>query len=221
MTFEPRTWSIQPKNASAEGIHDDTTAQRLGFRSAFVPGVTLYENLVVGLLEQDPQWLHHGRVEMNFRGPVYDGEVVRCSIIEGGDAWEVRGPEDARARGYGLLHFDGDPPEIPAGAPSPKTGKPLGDAVQVGTLMECEVEFSPERIRAAAEASGFYRMAPPEVVPVGLWTNPVDLLHGWFDSPTTIHYTSRIWHYSPLLVGEVRRSARESDRFFLCRSHGR
>ena len=69
--------------------------------------------------------------------------------------------------------------------------------------METTVEFAPERIELAAEASGFPRTGSPRTVPVGLWTNPVDLLHDYFDCAMTIHFTSRIWHYSPLRQGEI------------------
>lgn len=194
--FKSVEWSIRPMNASKEGIHDDETAQKLGFESAFVPGVTLYENLVIQLLDQDPGWLEDGRVEMNFRRPVYDGEKVLVRVDGSDQSWQIKSESDERARAYGLLRFDELPPVIQDGTPWEKTGRPLGDPSQIGTLMESTVEYSVERIEMAADASGFPRTGSPSIVPVGLWTNPVDLLHQWFDWPTTIHFTSRIWHYS-------------------------
>lgn len=201
--FESQVWTAHPKNASQEGIHNDETAQRMGFESAFVPGVTLYESLVVGLLKQDPDWLSHGRVEMNFRRPVYNGEEVALTVDGPTQEWELKREGDERARAYGLLAFSEEPPTIPTGADGAKTNKPLGDPSQIGTLMETSVEFAPERIELAAEASGFPRTGSPRTVPVGLWTNPVDLLHAYFDCTTTIHFTSRVWHYSPLRQGEI------------------
>lgn len=201
--IQSRTWDVRPKNASNQGIHSDETAQALGFAGAFVPGVTLYENLVVGLLEQDPEWLSHGRAEMNFRRPVYDNELVSVTVNGETGEWSLKGDADERARAYGVLHFDEEPPTVPAGELAEKTGKPLGDPAQIGALMECSVEYTNERIEGAASASGFPKMGSPRVVPVGLWTNPVDLLHGYFDCPTTMHYTSRVWHYSPLRQGEI------------------
>ncbi len=201
--FTSRTWTVRPRNASNEGIHNDAAAQRLGFRGAFVPGVTLYENLVVGLLTQDAAWLSHGRTEMNFRRPVYDVDEMTFTINSETQGWQLASEGEPRPRAYGVLQFDSEPPLIPTGQLVPKDGKPLGDPAQVGALMESAVEFPAERMEAAAKASGFPLSGSPRVVPAGLWTNPVDMLHAYFDCPVTIHLTSRIWHQSPLLEHEI------------------
>ena len=196
-------WTVRPRNTSDVGIHGDETAQRLGFEGAFVPGVTVYEHLVVGLLQHDPAWLSHGRVEMHFRRPVYDNEAVELAIDGEAGAWSLWGAADERPRAYGLLHVDDDPPVVPSGEAFGERGQPLGDPAQIGALMELSAQYGAERIQGAALASGFPMAGPHGVVPVGLWTNPVDLVRAYFDQPTTIHLDSRIWHYSPLQVGEV------------------
>lgn len=201
--FTSRTWKARPKNASSEGIHSDESAQALGFRGGFVPGVTLYENLVVKLLEQDPGWLSHGRAELHFGRPVYDAEEVSFAINGETQEWHIAGEGSTRPRAYGVLGFDDDPPSIPAGQLTPKSGKPLGDDAQIGALMELVVDFPPDRVEAAARASGFPIAGFPRLVPPGLWTNPVDLLHSYFECPITIHLSSRIWHLSALQEGEI------------------
>lgn len=201
--FTSRTWKVRPKNASSEGIHSDESAQALGFRGGFVPGVTLYENLVVKLLEQDSGWLSHGRAELHFGRPVYDGEEVTFTINGETQEWQITGEGATRSRAYGVLRLDDEPPSIPAGQLTPKSGKPLGDTAQIGALMESVVEFPPDRVEAAARASGFPIAGSPRLVPSGLWMNPVDLLHAYFECPMTIHLSSRIWHRSPLREGEI------------------
>lgn len=201
--FTSRVWKVCPKNASSEGIHSDESAQALGFRGGFVPGVTLYENLVVKLIEQDPDWLSHGRAELHFGRPVYDAEEVTFTINGETQEWHITGEEATRSRAYGALRFDDGPPSIPAGQPTSKSGKPLGDIAQIGALMESEVEFPPDRVEAAARASGFPTAGFPRLVPPGLWMNPVDLLHSYFECPMTIHRSSRVWHLSPLREGEI------------------
>ena len=62
--LESRRWRAVPRNVSPNGIHDDDRARELGFEGGFVTGVTLYEHVAAKLLDQDPEWLSHGRVEM-------------------------------------------------------------------------------------------------------------------------------------------------------------
>ncbi|TAJ18954.1 MAG: hypothetical protein EPO65_07865 [Dehalococcoidia bacterium] len=144
--FTSRAWKVRPKNASSEGIHGDESAQALGFRGGFVPGVTLYENLVVKLLEQDSRWLSHGRAELHFGRPVYDGEEVTFTINGKTHDWQIAGEGEVRSRAHGALRLNDEPPSIPAGQLTPRSGKPLGDPAQIGALMESVVEFPPDRV---------------------------------------------------------------------------
>lgn len=63
--------------ASANKIHDDAVASRLGFRGGLVPGVDVYAYLchppaaAWGL-----DWLRHGTMAARFHQPVYDGMPV-------------------------------------------------------------------------------------------------------------------------------------------------
>ncbi len=201
--FTSHAWNVRPKNASSEGIHSDESAQALGFRGGFVPGVTLYENLVVKLLEQDPGWLSQGRAELHFRRPVYDAEEVTFTIDAKTQEWRITAEGSTRPRAYGALRLHDEPPSVPAGQLTPQSGKRLGDPAQIGALMESVVEFPPDRVEAAARASGFPLADISRLVPPGLWTNPVDLLHSYFECPMTIHLSSKIWHRSPLREGEI------------------
>ena len=82
---ELRPYSVVAFNtatASANKIHDDAVAQRLGFRGGLVPGVDVY-----AYLTQPPvaawgtDWLQRGTMRARFLQPVYDGDAVEVAIV--------------------------------------------------------------------------------------------------------------------------------------------
>ena len=68
---------------SANKIHDDTVARRLGFRGGLVPGATVYAYMTRPILAAfGREWLERGRAAVRFTKPIYEGEEVtlRASV---------------------------------------------------------------------------------------------------------------------------------------------
>ncbi|HYG26500.1 MAG TPA: hypothetical protein VD906_06310 [Caulobacteraceae bacterium] len=60
-------------------IHDDLTAQKLGFRGGTVEGPTHFSQFApLGALLWGEDWVRHGCVSAHFRNPAYDGDEVRA-----------------------------------------------------------------------------------------------------------------------------------------------
>lgn len=72
----------QPRNTSAHekgGIHDDETAQKLGFSGGTVAGSIHMEQFPPFLIEHlGDAWLDTGTISLYFRSATTDGEPVRC-----------------------------------------------------------------------------------------------------------------------------------------------
>ena len=115
-------YRVEARNTSATSenkIHDDATAQRLGFRGGLVPGVTVYayltEPLVAGL---GSAWLERGTATVRFAKPVFEGEEVAVT-----GAVTARDP---RGLSLALTGATAAAPEaatlaatLPAGSPTP------------------------------------------------------------------------------------------------------
>src|SRR4030042_4839239 len=71
----------QPRNLYNEikgSIHDDATAQKLGFRGGTVAGNVHFEMLVPLLLKAlGPRWLERGTLSIDFKYATLDYEEVR------------------------------------------------------------------------------------------------------------------------------------------------
>lgn len=72
----------RPRNTSANekgGIHDDETAQALGFDGGTVAGSIHMEQFPTFLIEHlGDQWLTDGTISLYFRAATTDGDPVRC-----------------------------------------------------------------------------------------------------------------------------------------------
>lgn len=74
----------RPTNASADeagGIHDDKTAQKLGFDRGTVAGslhMEQYPPLLVQHFGED--WWRHGGLSLYFKQATFDGDAVRCFL---------------------------------------------------------------------------------------------------------------------------------------------
>jgi hypothetical protein len=198
-------WRARPRNLSQEGIHDDDTARRLGFAGGFVPGVALYSHVVAALLSQGADWLREGSVEYRFRRPVYDAEEVRFTIEAGGPAFTIASPDGSDVRASGPLSIPTPPPAVPPVPPATPRRAPLGSPDQIGVPLQVESFADPERAAAAVGLCGEYAWQEDgrALYPVSLWLNPIALIREHFDSPVPIHYGGRVWHHSPVYVGET------------------
>lgn len=73
--WEGRNWAI---NAGAGSIHDDETAENLGFRGGTVPGDVHMNQFVPVLLQVfGTRWFETGNLSLNFKNATVDGEVVQ------------------------------------------------------------------------------------------------------------------------------------------------
>ena len=99
--------------ASANKIHDDEVATRLGFRGGLVPGVDVYAYLChPPAARWGLDWLRHGTMRARFHSPVYDGHEVEVTSPDG-SALQLRDGDELCAEGAAGL---GDP--VPAPDPA-------------------------------------------------------------------------------------------------------
>lgn len=151
-------WHVVARNDAIDSgnpMHDDETARRLGFAGGLVPGVTLYGYLTHPLMAQlGEAFLAHGRFEVRFRRPVYEGEAVTARVGVG------RNDAGEQAFELELCNPSGEAcvlgrAWIPATAPLalavpapktmpnpriPATPEALGTNPELGTLHECLAE---------------------------------------------------------------------------------
>lgn len=65
---------------SANKIHDDTVAAKLGFTGGLVPGVALYAYMTVPMARDfGADWIARGAMTGKFIKPIYDGEAATVS----------------------------------------------------------------------------------------------------------------------------------------------
>jgi hypothetical protein len=202
--MKSQRWLARPKNLSDEGIHSDETARGLGFAGGFVPGVALYAHVAAALLNQGVDWLRTGSVAYRFRRPVYDAEEVLFTVDAEQPAFTIASPEGSDTRALGQLKVSEPPPDVARAAPATPERAPLGAADQVGVPLQITATIDPGRAAAAIASSGDFAWQENErtLLPVGLWLNPINLLRTYYDSAVTIHYAGRVWHHSPVYLGE-------------------
>ena len=112
--MEPhRVVAFNTATASANKIHDDEVATRLGFRGGLVPGVDVYAYLChPPAARWGLDWLRHGTMRARFHSPVYDGHEVEVTSPDG-SALQLRDGDELCAEGAAGL---GDP--VPAPDPA-------------------------------------------------------------------------------------------------------
>ena len=105
------SYSVRARNLSPESdnkIHDDDVARQFGFTGALVPGVEVFAYATQPFAAAwGEDFLSRGVIEMQFRKPVYDGDVVTVDASpgdDGGYAVTLAGPDgEMRARGHAAL----------------------------------------------------------------------------------------------------------------------
>jgi hypothetical protein len=98
-------WTVVARNLPEHAwnsIHTDEGARAAGFPAALVAGVTTYAYLchpVAAAWGLD--WVAHGGAELRLLSPVFDGDIVDCTVIDGAAvgeaAVEARVDGDVRA----------------------------------------------------------------------------------------------------------------------------
>ncbi|HXM56449.1 MAG TPA: hypothetical protein VOB72_13730 [Candidatus Dormibacteraeota bacterium] len=128
---------------SANRVHDDEFARRLGFRGGLVPGATVYGYMAV-LPERrwGDAWRAGGTMTARFAAPFYDGEEVTVTAADapdGGLTLEARNPAgDLCATGSASASSAEAAPDVgryPV-APLPEVLRPpvLAEGEALGTL---------------------------------------------------------------------------------------
>lgn len=120
------------ESRSANLVHDDEFARRLGFRGGLVPGAAVYGYMAV-LPEQrwGAAWRAGGTMSARFLKPFYDGEEVTVTASGDGDALdlEARNPEgEVCAAGRATASAGGATPDAgryPAPEPPGERRPPL------------------------------------------------------------------------------------------------
>jgi hypothetical protein len=109
--------SVQEDDGHAS-IHDDTTAQKLGFKGGTIEGPTHFTQFVpLAVTIWGERWLSHGCLSAHYRAPVFEGDQVRAFLRrpEGSaaiaDIWMLREDGTEILRGTASVG-----PEFPASA---------------------------------------------------------------------------------------------------------
>lgn len=135
---------------SANKIHDDEVARRLGFRGGLVPGVDVYAYMChLPAREWGRSWLEQGTITARFDAPVYDGDEIDVLGIRAGDdaiELEVLDPAGAVcAVGRATLLREGPPaPDLdrwPALSPPSTPPRATAESLTATPLGRIEATF--------------------------------------------------------------------------------
>ena len=108
-----RVRAFNSATASANKIHDDDVARRLGFGGGLVPGVDVYAYLTHPPAEAwGLDWLARGSMRARFVAPVYDGE--RVDVVPVGDVGVEACDGAGSVRASGTAALPASPVEPPA-----------------------------------------------------------------------------------------------------------
>jgi acyl dehydratase len=144
MTHPLPTHSVRAVNLSASSenkIHDDTVAQRFGFRGALVPGVEVFATMAhVPVAHFGRAWLERGQAECRFLKPVYDGDIARVTAEPDGDglALAVDSNDERCATGRAFLPAPRPAPAVdslPAGVPPAERPQASEESLAVGRAL--------------------------------------------------------------------------------------
>jgi hypothetical protein len=97
-------------------IHDNATAQKLGFKGATIEGPTHFSQFApLGFALWGERWLTHGCISAHYRMPVYEGEQVKAfmrkpeSAGNQSEIWMLRADGDEILRGTASVGPDFPP----------------------------------------------------------------------------------------------------------------
>src|SRR5688572_7857029 len=71
-----------PSSHSENRMHSDDVARKFGFKSALVPGVTVFSHLTQPLVARfGAAWLACGTADVSFSKPAYEGELLTIRTV--------------------------------------------------------------------------------------------------------------------------------------------
>jgi len=174
---------------SANLVHDDEFARRLGFRGGLVPGVTVYGYLAALPAELwGERWPATGTMRARFLKPLYDGEETAVSAAErdGTLDLEARNPAgEVCATGTAALGSSEAPPDPARYPEAPLPAQPSGPAFVEGRALGTA--------RAAVQLSD--HGWPARLGNLALTANVA--------LPPWIHVETRTRHLAPVQEGET------------------
>ncbi len=94
---QPRQMLAEQTYEGHASIHDDATAQKLGFSGGTIEGPTHFSQFVpLGVAAFGPEFLSKGCLSAHYRAPVFEGERVRAILqkSDSGDHAEIRMERD-------------------------------------------------------------------------------------------------------------------------------
>ena len=179
---------------SAGSIHDDATAQKLGFRGGFVGGVTIVSYVCEGWRRalHLPLALRPFHMSVDLRSPLYQGEIARVHASADGDRWSYTVEGDA-----GQVTTDGVIEALEA-VVWPEARQPVQSILDGVDLSGLPVR---DRLFDEEETRRYYvdvldTPAPEEgVLPVsvGMWANPMaQVIDRLKETHTTVHRSSEM-----------------------------
>lgn len=201
---ELQPWSTRAINLPQHAnnpVHTDAGARAAGFERALVAGTTVYAYLThPPAAAWGESWIAEGGGELRLRHPVFDEDLVECTIVDGDSGPAVEARVDGNARASFVVYRQADP-------------LPHRDGERLAPL---EVEFSTAHIDygvSAGDDLGFY--ATEQIIPPVTWAtlaNDVFLAH--LVTGPWVHVRSKIAHRGIAKVGDVGRvEATVIDRF--------
>jgi hypothetical protein len=136
--------SVRARNfaaASENKIHDDTVAQRFGFKGALVPGVAVFAYMAhLPVARWGRAWLEGGTADCRFLKPVYHGDMARVTATAEGEglALLVESGAERCATGHAAMPAARGAPAIdslPAGVPPAERPKASEQSLCVGRAL--------------------------------------------------------------------------------------
>lgn len=196
-------------------IHSTQSAREHGFRGALVGGIHVYGWTTGAFLETlGHSWLNDGWVEVSFKKPTYDGDVMTVGMDRG--AFMVTN-EDADVClegkvGPGRAPWFDDitatrwrPGKPPVESPPKLTlaSAPVGRALPPMTVPLTAQEHDTFVETTLADDSPLYRGGEAHCHPAWLAGRLIYLLHHSFEYGPAVHTASHIQHLAPAFVGQT------------------
>jgi acyl dehydratase len=223
MTESPREsysgpYRVEAFNASKESenkIHDDTVAQRFGFRGGLVPGVDVYAYMThLPVQRWGRAWLERGTAECRLLKPVYDGDTAVVTAIEAAAGLDLRIESHGELCVTGRAGLPSErvaPPPTFSEAPLPPTPpaeRPPADetSLAIGTRLAMNPfrvtdEYVEEYLRTIRETEPLYvrenLVHPGTILHIGNWVLRQNVVLGpW------MHVGSAVQHFAAAHVGD-------------------